>query len=83
MVRNFKHVIVTRGMIGVGFVALLFSSCNAPKNNDLGTFDNPEVALKETQKALSILSKHVNKGFESVQVINDYENTKNKIFNIN
>ena len=44
MVRNFKHVIVTRGMIGVGFVALLFSSCNAPKNNDLGTFDNPEVA---------------------------------------
>ncbi len=83
MVRNFKHIIITRGMALIGFVVLLFSSCNAPKNKDLGTFDNPEVALKETQKALSILSKHVNKGFESVQHINDYENTKNKIFNIN
>lgn len=48
--------------------------------SDYGTYENPEVALKETQKALALLSKHVNTGIESVNYITEYETSKNRIF---
>lgn len=49
-------------------------------NDDLGTYDDPHQALIETQKALSLLSNNVNKGVESVQYIQEYENAKDKVF---
>ncbi|GAA6764308.1 hypothetical protein AAFH68_02370 [Flavobacterium sp. CGRL1] len=48
--------------------------------SELGTYDDPEEALKATQKALSLLSSNVNVGIESVQYINEYEQSKNRIF---
>lgn len=48
--------------------------------SEYGTYENPEVAFKETQKALALLSKHVNTGIESVNYITEYETSKNKIF---
>ena len=48
---------------------------------DLGTFNNPEVALKETQKALAMLSNHVNTGIESVYYVTEYQKSKERIFN--
>ncbi len=52
-----------------------------PQN--LGTYDDPEVAFRETQKALSLLSNNVNVGVESVQYIQEYENAKSKVFTVN
>lgn len=49
-------------------------------NTDLGTYDNPEVALVETQRALAMLSNHVNTGIESVIYIKEYKKSKNLIF---
>ncbi len=49
-------------------------------NPDLGTFDDPEVAFVETQKALSMLSMHVNSGIESVMYVKEYKKTKKLIF---
>ena len=51
-----------------------------PSIQELGTYDDPEVAFKETQKALAMLSKHVNKGIESIQYLEEFEQSKNKIF---
>jgi hypothetical protein len=48
--------------------------------SELGTFDDPEEALAATQKALALLSNNVNVGIESVQYIQEYEQSKNKIF---
>ena len=48
--------------------------------SELGTYDNPEKAFAETQKALALLSNNVNVGIESVQYIKEYEQSKNKIF---
>lgn len=48
---------------------------------DLGTYENPEIAFRETQKALWLLSGNVNKGIESVQYVGEYENAKGKVFN--
>jgi hypothetical protein len=47
----------------------------------LGSYDNPEEAFKATQKALAMLSSHVNTGIESVQYIQEFDNSKEKIFN--
>jgi len=50
------------------------------KTNDLGTYESPEAAFEATQKALSLLSKNVNIGIESVSYINEFQNSKELIF---
>jgi len=64
-------------MVGAGSY-LYFD--NEVSNQELGTYDNPEVAMKETQKALAMLSSHVNVGIESVIVLEQYEDSKKLIF---
>jgi hypothetical protein len=57
-----------------------FNHYNQPKSNDLGTYDDPEIAYRETRKALAMISEHVNTGIGSMNYLNEYEQTKNKIF---
>lgn len=66
-------------LLGIGTYGYLNLKTTEPKQ-DLGTFDNPEVAFVATQKALSVLSTHINTGFESMQYINEYQYSKNLIF---
>jgi predicted ribosomally synthesized peptide with SipW-like signal peptide len=63
-------------LVGVG----TFAYFNQTQNQDLGTYDSPEEAFRETQKALAMLSDHVNTGVESVQYIQTYEATKDRVF---
>ena len=65
--------------LGVSTVMYLNNKQDAIPS-EFGTYKSPEVAFKETQKALALLSKHVNTGIESVHYINEYETSKNKIF---
>ena len=53
---------------------------NASQDQNLGTYHNPEIAFRETQRALSMLSSQVNVGIGSVQYIQEYNNSKNLIF---
>ena len=53
---------------------------NTESNNDLGSYNSPEVAFKQTQKALQMLSSNVNIGVNSVAYFNEYQETKNIIF---
>jgi hypothetical protein len=64
-------------LLGVGSYLFLNES---HENKDLGTYDDPEIAFRETQKALALLSNHVNTGIESVHYIEEYQNSKNLIF---
>ncbi len=63
--------------LGIGF----FMYNQDIKNQDLGTFETPEEAFEATQKALLLVSENVNKGVKSVGYIQEYESTKNLIFN--
>ena len=65
-------------LLGVGLFT--FNHYNQPKSDDLGTYDDPEVAFRETQKALAMISKSVNKGIGSMNYLNEYEQSKNRIF---
>lgn len=65
-------------LIGLGLFT--FNYYNQPKPEDYGTYNDPEVAFRETQKALAMISEHVNKGIRSIDYLNEYEQLKNKIF---
>lgn len=65
-------------MLAVGVFA--YQSTSEPKHQDLGVIEDPEIAFRETQKALALISKHVNTGIESVNYLSEYEQSKNKIF---
>lgn len=65
-------------LLGVGLFT--FNHYNQQKSEDYGTYDDPEVAFRETQKALAMISKHVNKGIESIGYLSEYEQSKNRIF---
>lgn len=59
----------------------LFTFLNRePMQHELGTYDDPEKAFRETQKALNMLSQKVNVGVNSVEYIDEYEKTKETIF---
>ena len=47
---------------------------------DLGTYNDPEVAFRETQKALNMVSKNVNVGVSSMSYIGVYEKSRKTIF---
>ncbi|WP_284653406.1 hypothetical protein [Flavobacterium terrisoli] len=63
-------------MLGVA----LFTFNQPTESEDLGTYDDPEVAFRETQKALALISESVNEGLGSMEYINEYEQSKNKVF---
>ncbi len=65
-------------LLGVSFFTL--HHYNQPKPQDLGSINDPEVAFRETQKALAMISEHVNKGIGSMNYLNEYEQSKHKIF---
>jgi hypothetical protein len=64
-------------LFGVG-TYVYFNNDN--QSGDLGTYDNPETAFRETQKALAMLSNNVNAGIESVKYVKEYQDSKNLIF---
>ncbi|MNF94591.1 hypothetical protein D3C84_773050 [compost metagenome] len=69
-------------LLGIGTFYYVSQETATPvvAQSELGTYDDPEEALAATQKALALLSNNVNVGIESVQYIQEYEQSKNKIF---
>jgi len=70
-------------LLGIGtyfFVSEQKDTATVTSQTELGTYQDPEEALKATQKALALLSNNVNVGIESVQYIKEYEQSKNKVF---
>ena len=65
-------------LLGIG--TYVYFNTYANQNQDLGTYNDPEIAFKETQKALALLSYQVNIGIESVHYVEEYQNSKNLIF---
>ncbi len=61
----------------------LFITPQASKAGELGTYDDPEVAFRETQKALNMLSSQINVGVSGMEYLDEYEKSKNKIFKDN
>jgi hypothetical protein len=68
-------------VIALGIVIFKFNNSDVPKSSgEYGTYDDPEIAMQETQKALALVSEKLNLGIESVSYINEYERSKNRVF---
>ncbi|MFZ4680227.1 MAG: hypothetical protein ACOYLP_08680 [Flavobacterium sp.] len=65
-------------LLGLGLFT--FNYYNQQKSEDYGTNNDPEIAFRETQKALSMISESVNKGIGSISYLNEFEQSKNRIF---
>lgn len=82
--RNFRRSawlsIAASAVILLGAGTFTYFNRNPDKSEDLGTYNDPEVALRETQKALSLLSTHMHTGVESVEYIGQFDEAKNKVF---
>lgn len=65
----------------LGLVTFYMIDNEAPRVQDqLGTYNDPQKAFQETQKALALISSHVNVGIESVMYVEEYEIAKNRVF---
>lgn len=67
-------VVVMFGMV------MFMNNNGASQAEDLGTYNDPEVAFRETQKALNILSENVNVGVSGMSYIGEYKKSKEKVF---
>ena len=65
-------------ILGIGTFVYQQKRINPIIAND--SFNDPEIAFRETQKALNLLSQNVNIGIQSVQHIEEFNNSKNMIF---
>ena len=78
--RNVKWLSIAASVIVLLGISTFTYLHQPQKTNDLGTYESPEAAFEATQKALSLLSKNVNVGIESVSYINEFQNSKELIF---
>ena len=62
------------------FGMFTYMNLEQPSQEELGTYEDPEVAFQETQKALNMLSRNVNVGVTSVNYIGEYEKSRKTIF---
>ncbi len=65
-------------LLGVGVFSYL--NMETKTTGEFGTYDDPEIAFRETQKALKMVSENVNVGIKSVEYVNEYQESRNLIF---
>ncbi|MFL1897352.1 hypothetical protein ACJRPK_16730 [Aquimarina sp. 2-A2] len=46
--------------------------------NDLGTYEDPQIALQKTKEVLQLVSKYMNEGTDDLVYLNEIEKTKEK-----
>jgi hypothetical protein len=78
--RIVKWIGIAASFVVLFGLATFYFYPSEPKQEDLGTFDNPEEAFAATHKALLMVSEQVNVGMESVVYLEEYEKTKKTIF---
>ncbi len=69
--------------VSVAAVAVLFFGVyfgNTTFSGKDNAINDPELAYLETKKALNLIAQNLNKGTEKMVYLNEYEETKNKIF---
>ena len=58
-------------------IGLFFAKVPA-SNLELGTYEDPEIALQKTKEVLNLVAQYMNEGKQDLVYLNEFENTKNK-----
>lgn len=79
--RNYKKWFgVAASIVFVSLIAFMYLQKEELKQENLGTFENPEEAFVATHNALQLVANNINSGMENVSYLEEYENTKKTIF---
>ena len=63
----------------IALIAGIFlSKPDTSQKGELGTYEDPEIALQETKKILNMVSQYMNEGKQGLVYLQEFENTKNK-----
>lgn len=76
--RSSKWLYIAAGLVLMLSMFMLFNREGAQQ--ELGTYNDPEIAFQETQKALDMLSENVNVGVHSINYLEEYEKSRKTIF---
>ncbi|MGB1309455.1 MAG: hypothetical protein ACPG6B_11130 [Oceanihabitans sp.] len=76
---KFIYKVVSVAAVAVLMLGFYFKSPFMAKE-ELGTYDNPELAYLEVKKSLEMISSHLNKGASSINYLNEVDNTTSLIF---
>ena len=61
---------------------LIFQDDNSPEQKDLGTISDKELALEKTKETLNMISQIMNEGKSDLVYLKEFNNTKDKIIQI-
>ena len=73
--RNFNYKWLSVAAVAVLMIGFYFGS-GSLNNDDLGTYEDPEVALMELTKSLEMISQNFNKGVSTVNYLDELEKGK-------
>lgn len=62
----------------VALVIGLFFTKAPVADPELGTYEDPEIALQKTKEVLNLVAQYMNEGKQDLVYLNEFENTKNK-----
>ncbi len=63
----------------IALIAGIFlTKTDQTNKKELGTYEDPEIALQETKKILNMVSQYMNEGKQELVYLKKFENTKNK-----
>ena len=57
----------------------LTTSPKPPKEDGLGTYEDPEIALQKAKEALNLVAQYMNEGKQGLVYLKEFENTKSKL----
>lgn len=76
----FNHIQKYAAVVMLALIGTLFYQQSKQPEN-LGTYDDPEVALQETKKVFELISYHLNSSTEEMKYIQTLEDTKTQYIN--
>lgn len=68
-------------IIVIALIGTLFYHQQSNVSKNLGTYDDPEVALQETRKVFELISYHLNSSTEEMKYLQTLEETKTQYIN--
>ncbi|UZO80765.1 hypothetical protein NBT05_17730 [Aquimarina sp. ERC-38] len=52
------------------------------EKEELGTYEDPEIAMQKTKEVLHLVARYMNHGAQDLKYLDEFEKTKNKIITI-
>lgn len=81
--KMYKTWMAVAASIALVATAVWYNNGNTASVDDLGTYENPEIALQKTRDVLNLVASYMNEGTEDLRYLAELDNTKDKLIKDN